>query len=236
MAQESEKIADGELAAAGARLRALFGRIWDQALEDPERRFLACALRCLGEDGLARYAGLELGLAVQWSLGHRLFDPLRKQWRAHYWAEGPGRGAPRAAERFGVPDDERGLAAPLVRFLDGQLGALDLGPMLIWLQKAIKVDSSGQTQAERELRELVGGFLAALLPNPPPLPAPAPEVRKRRAQDLESLRQLRNECAHPHKAPTRERLDRAWQTVAADAEDAFYRYFGLALLAPGDAG
>jgi len=82
VAEESGKVADGELAQASGRLRDLLGRVWDQALADPERRFLAVALRCLGEDGLARYAGLELGLAVEWSLGHRLFAPLRAHWRA----------------------------------------------------------------------------------------------------------------------------------------------------------
>jgi len=60
-------------------------------------------------------------------------------------------------------------------------------------------------------------------------------VRTRRAKALEDLKKLRNDCAHPNEAPTRERLAGAWASVVADEADAFYRYFGLALLAP-DAG
>ncbi|WP_295413951.1 hypothetical protein [uncultured Thiodictyon sp.] len=228
VAEESRKVSDGELAESGRQLRGLLGRIWDEALDDPERRFLACALRCLGEDGLARYAGLELGLAVEWSLGNRLFSPLRQAWRDG----APERGTAKAAQHFGVPDGERGLAGPLTRFLDGQLGQLELGPMVAWLQKAIKGDSPAQTPAERLLRGLVGDFIAAGLPNPAVLLAPEPEVRKRRARTLEDLRSLRNDCAHPQDAPTRERLDGAWASVVANDADAFYRYFGLALLHP----
>ncbi|AUB81979.1 hypothetical protein THSYN_14195 [Candidatus Thiodictyon syntrophicum] len=228
VAEESGKVADGELAEACGRLRDLLGRVWDQALADPERRFLAMALRCLGEDGLARYAGLELGLAVEWSLGHRLFAPLRAHWRAG----APERGAVKAAEYFGLAQAKRDIAVPLLGFLDGQRGQLDLGPMVAWLQKAITGLSPGETPAERQLREFVRGVMAALLPNPAPLLAPAPLVRVPRAQALEDLRKLRNDCAHPNEVPTRERLDGAWASVVADEADAFYRYFGLALLAP----
>ena len=238
VAEESRKVADGELAEAGSRLRDLLGRVWDQALADPERRFLAMALRCLGEEGLARYAGLEL--AVEWSLGNRLFAPLRAYWRAG----ASERGAVKVAEYAGLAETERGIAAPLARFLDGQQGQLELGPMVAWLQKAIKGDSPAptpqqtpdQSAAERRLRALIGDFIAASLPNPTALLAPTPEARKRRAQALEELRRLRNDCAHPQEASTRERLDGAWRTVAADADDAFYRYFGQALLAPDAAG
>ncbi|EGV27715.1 hypothetical protein ThidrDRAFT_4477, partial [Thiorhodococcus drewsii AZ1] len=212
VAEANRSLSESELAEARSELAQRLGPIWDQILQDTERCFLACGRRCLGQENLARYAGLELGLAVEWSLARRLFHPVREHWRAESRGE--------AESLFG----EEAIAAQVARFLDGKKADLELGPMVAALQRTLK---HGEESAD-PLDRLLGTVLRQALPNPDALLAPA--SRRRRAQALESLRTLRNDCAHPKEPPTRERLATHWKEIVEDPDEAFYQYFGRALL------
>jgi len=164
---------------------------------------------------------LELGLAVEWSLAHRLFQPLREAWRSAAPASDP---AGRATESLG----EGVITAQVARFLDGQVGHLMLGPMVAALQMALHHAPGGENPLDR----LLLGFCARL-PNPAPLLVLQPEVRKRRARALEALRELRNRCAHPSEPPAPAQIADHWQAMVEDPEHAFYRYFGQTFLHDG---
>jgi hypothetical protein len=54
------------------------GAMWGELLTNAERHLLAAAHRSKQHPGMARYAGLELGLALETALRERCIDPLRQ--------------------------------------------------------------------------------------------------------------------------------------------------------------
>jgi hypothetical protein len=65
------------LANTSRRAAAILGAVWDEALDETERRYVAGALRFREDPPVAHYTALELGCGVEWSLVERVLRPLR---------------------------------------------------------------------------------------------------------------------------------------------------------------
>lgn len=208
------------LAGSYAHLQHLLGAdIWKAFQDSPEARLLACGhhwLQLPPSTNSARYAGLELGMAVETCLLARLFTPLKEQ------LQKTGQHA-----AITIAPDERLPKAG--QFLKGDIGTVEFGPMAGSFGRTLKyLDASDQVTGSSYYRDLAR-YLNQL-PNPAPLRDPA--ARKRRAAQLEAIKQRRNQCAHPHDLPTPEELQTLWAQVVGDSEHGFFRYFGAALAAP----
>ena len=204
------------LAAASEKLAAVLGPLWETALEPEERQYLAFALRLRESAEYTRYAPLELGNAVEWSLTRRLFQPVR---RAVIY---DGLKLPM------LPDKrhERVRAS-----LAAEQGALMLGELLGGFGSALSRMSEPEA-TPRDVFHVLADRLRGL-PNPAVLQMDR-ALWKRRAAALEALNELRKRVAHPEPPgpPRPEEVDRAWHEVVEDAELAVYRYFPAAFLRP----
>jgi len=216
VAQWSRAVSAGELGAAEARLEALLGPVWTRVLGSDERRFLACGLRFLEQDGQARHAGIEFGLALECSLAGRVFRPLREAWRA------PG------AARAQTPLGDDWIADQVADFLEGDGRDLSLGPMVATLLRALDHGAAAADPTDRLLLGRIGAF-----PNQAHLFPGTPGLHERRTKALNAVVRLRNQCAHGAQAPTAEAVRGMWEDLVADPADAFYQYFGRALLPAG---
>ncbi len=209
-------LADSELQAPYEDLHQALEPLWDRVLEDREKRFLGCGWRGLqhGQDeDMRRFAGLNLGLAVEWSLAHRLYEPLKV-----YWSQS------------GKPDlGTHRLAPQIDRFLTRSNQHLMLGEMTGALNSALK-------HAHKQPEGLRGLIVACLrqMPNASTLLNANESTRAHRRRQLELINACRIDCAHPEPPPSQEQLETLWAAVAADPEHAFFRYFGAALLPPSD--
>ncbi|MDG4559614.1 MAG: hypothetical protein P9F19_19790 [Candidatus Contendobacter sp.] len=205
------------LATSDATLQAALGPIWNLLHDSDEGRFLACGhhwLSQLHQPESARFAGLELGLAVETGLLNRLFAPLKA------WLVKSGQ-----CHHIALDPDDWSYKAGL--FLAGKTSAVEFGPMAGAFGRTLK----------HPPEELAGYYrhLAAYLdslPNPKPLRVAT--ARKRRVANLGQIKDWRNQCAHPKTPPTNQDLQAMWNLVVADPEHAFFRYFGAALLPPPD--
>ncbi|WP_295388813.1 tetratricopeptide repeat protein [uncultured Thiodictyon sp.] len=202
VADASQAVCDGELAAARLQLQALLDPVWTQVLGAQEQRFLACGLHCLEHEWLSRYAGLNLGLALERTLVEQVFQPLRQDWRT---------GTDVGKDRMG---------AQVAAFLDGKRDHLMLGPMAITLKRALHHGAGTVDPIERLLLNRFGAHLLRS----------ASEVRQRRGKALNAMLDLRNHCAHRPEAPSQAQVRGMWENLVEDPADAFYQYFGRALL------
>ena len=216
----TQQLHDKILAGSYAHLQHLLGAdIWQAFQDSPEARLLACGhhwLQLPPSPNSARYAGLELGMAVETCLLARLFTPLKEQLQ---------KTGQHAAITI-APDD---FSFKTGQFLKGDISAVEFGPMAGALGRILKyLDAPDQIKGSSYYRDLAR-YLNQL-PNPAPLRDLA--ARKHRAAQLEAIKKCRNQCAHPHDLPTPEELQTLWEKVAGDAEHGFFRYFGAALVAP----
>ena len=184
--------------------------IWRAFKNSDEARFLACGhhwLQLPPTANSARYAGLELGLAVETCLLQRVFTPLKEGLQS--------KGQHDAITL--APDD---FSFKTGQFLKGQISAVEFGPMAGALGRTLKyLDTPDQLTGSSYYRDLAN-YLNQL-PNPAPLRDTA--ARKRRAAALETIKQQRNRCAHPHDLPTADELQTLWAHVAGDPELGFFR-------------
>jgi tetratricopeptide (TPR) repeat protein len=208
------------LAGSYAHLQQILGTdIWKAFQDSPEARLLACGhhwLQLPPSANSARYAGLELGMAVETCLLARLFTPLKEQLQ-------------KTGQHAAVTIDNADFSGKAGQFLKGDIGTVEFGPMAGSFGRTLKyLDAPEQVTGSSYYRDLAQ-YLNQL-PNPAPLRDPA--ARKRRAAQLEAIKQRRNQCAHPHDLPTPEELQTLWAQVVGDSEHGFFRYFGTALAAP----
>lgn len=205
------------LAPSDAALQTALGPIWNLLRDSDEARFLACGHHWLSQSQQpesTRFAGLELGLAVETGLLTRIFAPLKA------WLVKSGQ-----CGHIALDPDDWSYKAGL--FLTGKTSAVEFGPMAGAFGRTLK----------HPPEELAGYYrhLAAYLDNlPNPAPLRVAAARKRRVANLGQIKDWRNQCAHPKAPPTDQDLRAMWNMVVADPEHAFFRYFGAALLPPPD--
>lgn len=214
--RSARTLAASELDAAYEHLHRTLDTLWEHVFEEREKRFLGCGWRGLQlshDDAMRRFAGLHLGLAVEWSLAHRLYEPLKT-----YWSQS------------GKPDlGTHRLAPQLDRFLTKPNQHLMLGEMIGALNSALK---HARNQPDG-LRGLIVACLRQQMPDASALLTVDEATSASRRQQLELINAYRIGCAHPESPPSQEALQTMWVAVAA-GPDAFYRYFGAALLPPPD--
>ncbi len=204
------------LAASDAILQTELGPIWNFLHDSDEARFLACGhhwLSQLRQPESARFAGLELGLAVETGLLNRIFAPLKA------WLVKSGQ-----CEQIDLDPDDWSYKAGY--FLTGKASTVEFGPMAGAFGRTLKYPREELAGYYRHLADYLES-----LPNPAPLRVAT--ARKRRAANLGQIKEWRNQCAHPNNLPTPLELQTMWNMVAA-SPDAFFRYFGTALLPPSD--
>ena len=206
-------------------LETLLGPHW-AGLKVVERRYLACARRCADLPSTAKFALLELGCAVEWSLLDRVLQPLRAALQ-----EGQhGLPSPRADAK---PDKLRA-------YLAGEAAFLMLGDAVRGYTEATKLLAAPSPRPGAPWPDDARGALAAWLsqcPNPGALHAGTAEQLKARRAALHALSDARNVVAHPKLG-----MDGAlggaaalaphWQAIVADPADAFFRYFPAVFIAP----
>jgi hypothetical protein len=193
------------------RLAQLFGAHW-AALQDVERRYLGCAQHCAALPEMMKFALLELGCGVEWSLLQRMLKPLQAALREH-----PHQLPPRPADAR--PDR-------LHAYLASQGTVVMLGDVVRGFTEASKLLDT--VPKPGSLPGILATWLAQC-PNPAALRASPARQQARRAA-LHALSEARNAVAHPKSdaagqptpAPD---LNPHWQAIVADEADAFFRYF-----------
>ncbi len=176
------------------------------ALTERERKYLACAFRCSRLPGVEKFAVLELGCAVEWSLLDRAVHPLRAALRdgTHILARTE---APDRLHALLTGPDTKIELFPLIQAFTGAVALLDTV----------------------ELPTNASGAFAAWLRNQGN-PAALRGSRQRKVQLL-ALPESRNRVAHAKDLPTPD-FKQHWQAIVTDLHDAFFRYFPAAFRAP----
>ncbi len=218
MENASRELDPTELQFIGRRIQNTLGSIWDQVLDELERSYLCCGLRSMqpSDENTTYISGLILGRVVELSLLRRLYRPLKEQW---------------SQDDRVLTLGEEWPAPKLAKFIAGDCH-LTLGDMAGGFNRAL-------AHVHEEPTELQGMIINYLrqLPNHPLLLDASLEVRKQRAQGLERIKELRNNCAHgDNPMPTEAELQTLWADVV-EGPHAFFRYFGGAHLPlPAEAG
>ncbi len=196
----------GELAEADAALAAVLGEaVWHGILNDSERRFLAAGQRCLEVQGFARYAGMELGLALETALRERLFAPLRDWVREQH-------------------TDLQMLDRPLLEFMSGQRDGLTFGPMVEFFGALLQ----HWRKPPAPLHDAARVMLQAALEDRTEVLIGDPGQRAGRIEALKDANRLRNRCAHMEEAPSQEEVARRWQALVVGREQGFFHHLGAA--------
>ncbi|HFD38883.1 MAG TPA: hypothetical protein ENJ31_03410 [Anaerolineae bacterium] len=209
--EANQRLAACELEAETAVLKAQLGDIWE-ALAEQERRHLACAYRCLKQDELMRYAGLDFGLAVEWSLLKRIFEPLQQ------WCQDqiPGDRVLEDAVKQTV----------LGEYFLGRRRGLSLGLMSRAFVEALRAEEGDPSPQVQMIRSLINS-----MPRGAQLFPASGKQGKQRGKNLDRICELRNRCAHPGgEPPEAAALQALSRLVVEDEENGFYRYFGQACL------
>lgn len=218
LAELTTKLHEETLQDSYKALETEFGAIWTVLKDSQEARFLACGHRWLEHAEGIRYAGLELGLAVEQSLSYRVFQPLRETVRE-------------TGQDKTIAFDEKDWFKVFGNFLKGKTEHLMLGAMVEVLNRTLSHEPTHLAGAYR----LMYDYLHAL-PNPTPLFSDRVVV-KQRSKALENINEWRIRCAHPKEPPIcEEELKTMWSLVAGDRQHGFFRYFGAAFIKPDGAG
>lgn len=201
------RIAAAELAEAGRIVAASLGVLWEGALTDEERRYLAVALHCARDPAMTGFALLPLGCAVEHVLLDRLIAPLR------------GTQLPPP-----VDDDHVG------RVLYGHLAQEKRPPelrALIGLYDRALHRVTGHAHPWQGYDAL--GLQLSRASDLSVLRLDDIATRKRRNAALNGLADQRNRVAHGSSSlPTTQEFAAAWQAMIDDHDDAFFRYFPTA--------
>lgn len=209
--QATLQLADSELTGAEAALAESLGEaLWRGVLAPAERKFLAAGQRCLGMAGMDRYAGLELGLALEASLRERLFSPLRDALLKIPQAE---------------LTEAPGLEAPLREFFTGQRGTLTFGPMVALYGALLNDWPQARTPLHAAMRDWLKTVLGT---GAEALRGPGRTQWGQRLQALEAANRLRNQCAHTEALPAHGTVEGLWQTLVRDREVGFFHSLAAA--------
>jgi hypothetical protein len=198
MARETERLDAVALQAGRRAVAAALGGDFEALLAE-EQRYLACARQAADTPPMAAYATLQLGLAVEWSLLHRVLAP----WRAAV-----------QAGQLPPPADDRSKL----------YGYLANAPRPLMLGDTVRAFTEA-TKRVRAPDDTPPGAIARWLlkqPNAVALHDPESERTKRRRSALHRLSEERNNVTHPNKPPPI--FEPHWQAMVADRSDAYFRY------------
>jgi tetratricopeptide (TPR) repeat protein len=199
------------LADSMAALAHTLGAAWDALLTPTERRLLAAAHRLKQHPGMARYAGLELGLALETALRERCIEPLREQ---------PAAVLSRLAADAPRLDPQQ---AALIGYLQGKRRPPALGVMVELYHRVLAHWDAPPPGLAAHLRALLQRW-----PQPEALRGADGAQQRRRRDGLYALLQVRNACAHAEVPPDDAAVEQAWQHAAGDPRDGFFPVLGRA--------
>jgi hypothetical protein len=199
------------LADSMAALADTLGAAWDALLTPTERRLLAAAHRLKQHPGMARYAGLELGLALETALRERCIDPLREQ---------PAAVLARLAADEPRQDTQQ---AALIGYLQGKRRPPALGVMVELYDRVLAHWDAPPPGLAAHLRALLQRW-----PQPEALRGADPAQQRHRRDGLFALLKVRNACAHAEQPPDDAAVEQAWQHAAGDPRDGFFPVLGRA--------
>ncbi len=213
---QAERLSDHELAAETQELRDTLEDIWTKALREPERRYLACALRCLRDPVMVRFMPIALGCAVEFALLHRLLTPMRTAIIRQELTV-PLRGGDWLTTRF------EGYLTEKVPHL--MLGLL-VGGFRRTLDRLLRTE-------EEDLFDTLAATIRRQ-PGHATLLSVDKQRTERRQAALTVLADRRNDVSHArHDEPAVQPGEQLWHDVVEHPEDAFFRYFPLIFMPPG---
>ncbi|MCK5524452.1 MAG: tetratricopeptide repeat protein [Thiomargarita sp.] len=196
---------DSELTAEMEKLAKTLTDVWP-ILDEADRKLLATALNWLNNDNLLRFAGISLGLAVEKNLLKRCFYPFREQ-------------------STPTPKNEpEGFEKSFSDFFEKKRD-LTLGSMVGIIEQVI-VKQKPRDRDHPENSPLETAFSQYLSQQPWGiyLLESSREKRKKLKSGLYHTRNIRNDCAHPNKNPSRQEIEKMLENVVT-GEQAFFRYF-----------
>jgi hypothetical protein len=199
------------LANTSRRAAAILGAVWDEALDETERRYVAGALRFRDDPPVAHYTALELGCGVEWSLVERVLRPLRAA-------------VARQEVRLAEPrtENQKRLCAKLAR----DEGVLMLGNLLRTLQDVLERMAEKAGEAG-DVLDAVTGWLR-IQPGAAGL-APDAALVGQRAKALWALNEARRMAAHMGAGSvSAEMVGGVWHDSVEDPDLAFFRWFPAA--------
>ncbi len=199
------------LAESTAEVEQYLGRTWAELLTDTERRLLAAAHRLKGSADTSRYAGLELGIALETALIERCINPLSDR------ADEYGDSFPEINAKDSNDPEARVLA-----YLR-QNKPLMLGPMVALYNRALKHWDGPLSGLAGQLRALLRTW-----PQADSLPGAVDTQQKARRRSLQRILDVRNQCSHRGSPPSPDDIEEVWRHAIEDPEDAFFVVLGRA--------
>ncbi len=213
MQTETARLSEDAVAEARAEIAAQLGPDWSR-LRPKEQHYLAVAQQCRATAGMAPYAFIGLGCAVEWSLLDRVFGPLRQA-----VLQGDGSVTPRAR-----PGEKRRYAGATHDWVTGPGGKpLMLGQLVGPFNKATTIQPA-------EPADVIDGLAIWLRrqPNAAAVFALAADQAELRRKALEDINAGRIDVAHAKEgsgavilAPD---IEPHWRTIVNADRHAFFRY------------
>jgi tetratricopeptide (TPR) repeat protein len=194
---------NSELAVEMEKLAQILNGVW-QILDEEDRKFLATALFCLNNDNLLRFVGMSLGSAVEKNLLKRCFYPFREQLQ-------------QTNQPLPQENEPEGFEKSFSDFFEKKR-ELTLGSMVGIIEHVIvkqKPRYPLETAFSQYLFQQPWGI--SLLES-------SREKRKKLKSGLYQTRNIRNDCAHPNKTPSRQEIEKMLKNVVT-GEQAFMRVF-----------
>jgi len=175
--------------------------IWE-ILKKNEQNILLLAMR-MKQQKINQFASLGFGQLIEIALSKRLFYPIKTYLQK---------------KNKSVFSDERDSVA---NFLNGYKPHLMLGSMVTAFNQAVHFDRTVTCQeVENLLLEGLKNF-----PKHHLLLEQSDKTKKTRAERLQRITKIRNNCAHPEQNMSLEETNEIYDNVIKDSEHAFCRYF-----------
>lgn len=209
----STQLIDARVDEAAERLAQELGLLW-RGLDKDEQRHLAIAeafLHRQSGNSMTAFGGLNLGLAVETSLERRVFRVIRQILQQQAIILNP---------------EEEEFLAPVAKYCNAARDSLTFSLMSSAFSRAVR---NHQTGSRKKLDQHISSLLVQL-PAGEKILIANHQKQKQRENYLETIRKVRNSCAHPRAQDAGHDLNSAWHGAIGDPDHSFFRYFIAAYL------